>query len=183
MWSGNPSFKIKAAKITSCFSKCWPNSCCLTFVCAKLLYKKRKEERCVWKHSGSCMQKKTHGCFQPGLCHLACVWMGELKARHLTCSLAIAKTLGGESRLVVVTLAEGITLAALLDCTSFWSSHPPPIRAGKLRKGCCVIRMFFSDPGWKPGLLQPSWWVCSASPCLQDQVYLRQRRCKGQAPT
>lgn len=169
VWSGNPSLKIKAAKITSCFSKCWPNSCCLTFVCAKLLYKKRKEERRVWKHSSSCMQKKTHGSFQPGLCHLACVWMAELKASHLTCLLAIEKTLRVK-QVSGVNANSGITLAALLDCTSFWSSHVPPISAGKFRRGCCVIRMFFSDPGSMPGLLQPSWWVCSATPCLQNQV-------------
>jgi len=47
--------KLKAAKISSCFSKCWPNSCCLTFVCAKLLYKKERGEMCLeaqrWLHA------------------------------------------------------------------------------------------------------------------------------------
>lgn len=76
--------ELRQLQSLAAFSKRWPNSCCLTFVCAKLLYRKRREGRRVWKHSGSYMQGKTHGSFQPGLCGLVLACIVEMEASHPT---------------------------------------------------------------------------------------------------
>lgn len=68
--------------------------------------------------------------------------MVELKASHPMCSLAIRKP-PRVKQVSGVNANSGITLPALLDGTSFWSPHIPLISAGKLKRGYCVIWMFF----------------------------------------
>lgn len=112
----------------------------------KVTVKEGEKERCVWKQSSSCIQKKTHGSFQPGLYHLAPIWMVELKASCSMCLLAGGwkKPWGKAGN--GVNANGRITLAAMLGCTNFLSSHAPPISAGKLKRGCRIRSFCFSSP-------------------------------------
>lgn len=159
------------------FLKRWPNSCCFTFVCAKLPYRKRREGRRVWKHSGSCMQGKTHGSFQPGLCDLVLAWIMEMKASHPACLLVIGKkpTRGKAGQWCECCQGDhpGYTVGPHQLWVISYSSH----QCRKLQGGCCLMWMPFCGPGWKPGLLQPLLWACSASPSLRGCACSWSRRC------